>query len=169
MKIFPYDRFEAEIPRPPEDVARALKMFAMSGGGGEALRYKPMTGTVKGNSFKILSKAQRSRRLPNFYFCGTIEAHGDGSRVTVRLKMDPIAVWVYAGLGVMAVAMFSYFSIRDPLPPGDAKEVAVIALVGLLVFYMIHMLEFWRAQTRKEDLIKVMSLYGIRAQLDSID
>jgi hypothetical protein len=168
MKIWPVETFEFEIPRPLPDVVQSLSDFLKGGRGDEALTYKPMSGKVDSHGFVILSQQDKNYRSPNFYFYGVFQPKGEATHVRVTLK-SPGFLWWLGSVVLLIVLGLAYAALQVNLFDPAMRNLLEIPVGLLVIVYAPYLINFWQAQTRKRDLIHIMTFYGTRINLQSID
>ena len=168
MKIWPVETFEFEIQRPLPDVVKSLRNFLNGGRGDETLSYAPVSGKVDEAGFVVLSRQDRSSRSPDFYFYGVFTAQGDVTHVRVTLK-SPAFLWWLGGTALVSLAGLTYAALRVDLFEPPMRSLLALPIFLLAMVYTPYLISFWQAQTRKRDLVHIMTFYGTRLNLQSID
>jgi len=168
MKIWPVDRFEADIPRSLPDVVKSLRDFLNGGRSDEALAYEAMSGKVDDSGFVVLSRQYSSYRSPNFYFYGVFQPRGEATHVKVTLK-SLFFPWWLGGVTLVVTVGLAYAALQVNLFEPPMRNLLALPVILLVTVYAPYLIGFWQAQGRKRDLIHIMSYYGIRLNLKSID
>ncbi|MGN6422697.1 MAG: hypothetical protein ACTHLA_05240 [Asticcacaulis sp.] len=168
MKIWPAETFEFEIPRPLPDVAKSLRDFLKGGRGYETLTYAPMSGEVDDAGFVVLSRQDRSSRSPDFFFYGVFEPRDEATHVRVTLK-SPAFLWWLGGAALVVLVGLAYAALKVNLLEPPIRDLLGLPVGLLVIVYASYLISFWQAQTRKRDLVHIMTFYGTRINLQSID
>lgn len=166
MKLWPYETYEVDILRPPHEVIKALSDYIGGERGGDALQYVNLDGQVTDTGFVIWS-SDRSYRSPKFNFYGQIQPRGDGARVQITLKCLYFP-WFLGGSAIVGAILGLILANRRDINAGLLGGIGLAPILVLYV-YLIHVVYFWLNQRHKRDLLGVMSYFGKRADLQSID
>lgn len=168
MKFWPNETFEFDIPRALPDVVKSLRDFLNGGRGDETLSYAPMSGEVDDAGFVVLSRQDRSSRSPDFYFYGIFTAQGGVTHVRVTLK-SPAFLWWLGGTALLILVGLAYAALKVNLIEPPMRNLLALPVFLLMMVYVSYQISFWQAQTRKRDLVHIMTFYGTRLNLQSID
>jgi hypothetical protein len=165
MKLWPVETIDIEVARPPHDVAKALSDFVRGTNLRESLSYRKLYGTVAANGF-IVSDRLRASRGPHYKFHGQLMPENDGTRVNITLKDSGFPLYLL-GAGILGLGCAGYVYWSEHGVPIGVLAPAVI--LPPLFIYLMNLIYFGAARKRFRDLTHVMTYYGTRAKIDSID
>ncbi len=124
MKLFPYNRFNIESEKSPDEVIKKVSEYV---GEKEFFSFKPakeFSGSIHSNEFKIQKNiSYRNSFLPIIE--GVVKPNGDGTITDIKMRLNSLVfgfmcIWFF-GVGVGCIAVLSNldsFSFHALIPFG---------------------------------------------------